>query len=81
MTGNLEFHELSALPIIELNKDAPSHLAILIKLPTLPPYKVLLHTKCGFEKCACKDVWLRSGLVMDHSILALNLINLFVLRI
>ena len=51
MAGNLEFHNLSALPIIELNKDAPSHLAIL--------------AKCGFEKCACKDVWLRSGWVMN----------------
>jgi hypothetical protein len=43
MTGNLEFHELSALPIIELNKDAPSHLAIAIKLPTLPPTKYYPH--------------------------------------
>lgn len=43
MTGNMEFHELSALPIIELNKDAPSHLAIVIKLPTLPPTKYYPH--------------------------------------
>ena len=55
MTGNLEFHELSALPIIELKNDAPSHLAIVIKLPTLPPLQSIIHTKCGLEKCACKD--------------------------